>query len=92
MNNTVSYKDLYETVNDFRKENNERFDRIERIFEKHTIWSEGLVVRYTTDYEKRISSLEKIADKAMLIVLIVSGVIAAAWQLGLGWIKKQFNI
>lgn len=30
--NNLSYKDFYEIINDFRKENNQRFDKLEKIF------------------------------------------------------------
>ena len=31
-NNKISYKDLYQAIDDFRKEVNERFDNIENCF------------------------------------------------------------
>ncbi len=92
MKNSVSYKDLFEIITDFRKENNDRFDKIERIFDKHVEWSQKLTEKYTTDYEKRIGTLEKFADRMLFFIFIISGVIAAVWQLGIGWIRKQLNI
>lgn len=91
-NNVVSFKDLYQIIGEFRAENNERFDKIESMFNKHLEWGEEMVKEYSSDYEKRITSLEKLADKALFFILIVSGIIAATWQIVVGWIKRELKI
>ena len=85
MKNTVSFRDIYQIIDEFRQENNNRFDKIEQIFAN--FHKEEFV-----PLEKRISNLEKLADRALFFILLVSGVIAATWQVGIGWIKKQFNL
>jgi glutamine synthetase len=97
--NSVSFKDLLQIINDFRKENNDRFDKIEKIFANHCKEQNEMIDRYLAEREKfqkeineRFKPLEKLADRALFLVLIVSGIIAAGWQLVMGWIKKEFKI
>lgn len=85
---SVTFKDLYQIIGDFRKENNERFDRIENIFSKHCDEQNKIVEKFDT----RVSYLEKIADRALFFILITSGIVAAVWQLTIGWIKKELKI
>ena len=85
---SVTFKDIYQIINDFRKENNERFDKIEAIFDKHC-------EEQTKIFEKvdeRIKPLEKLADRAIFAILLVSGVFATVWQLVVGFIKKELKI
>jgi len=84
-NSNVSYKDIFQIINDFRKENNDRFDKIEKIF--LNFHKEEFI-----PLERRIISLEKLADRALLVVVLVTGIVATGWQLAVSWIKKQFSL
>ena len=88
MNHSVSYKALYEIVDKFRKENNEGFLRMEKKLDDH---SKKELIAFK-DIDKRIKPLEKLADRALFFVLLLSGAMAAVWQIGSAWVKKQLNI
>jgi len=66
--NQVSYQDLYHVIGEFRRENNDRFDKLEVSLEKKT-----------NAYEARINSLEDfrsnlLGAKGVIVAIILIGV------------------
>lgn len=92
MNDKVSYKDLYEVIDKFRKENNRimstGFSSMQKKLDDHC--KNELIAFEKVD--KRLKPLEKLADRALFLVLILSGIMTAVWQFGSEWLKKQFHL
>ncbi len=76
--NSLTFQDLYKVIDDFRKENNERFDRVEKIFSDF--------------HEKEFHPLERQVDKIWIYgsfaVTIISVGATMTWE----WVKSKFRI